>query len=260
MRLDWATDIHLNFLDDEEVKAFASSIDADGLVLSGDISEAIPLLKHLKLLADGANCPIYFVLGNHDFYKGSIEAVQGDLRALDDPRLVWLSERGAIELSPKTVLLGCDGWGDARYGNYDESPVRLNDFILIEELSGLSKPALKAKLRALGDRWGAWVREHLPPALEKYEEILFVTHVPPFDGACWHLGKVSDENWLPHFTCKAVGDALLDAAKQHPTRQIRVLCGHTHSSGRMNAAPNLEVLTGAARYGRPEVQQTFEIQ
>jgi len=32
-----------------------------------------------------------------------------------------------------------------------------------------------------------------------------------------------------------------------------VCCGHTHSSGTYHPRPNVEVRTGAATYGRPEV-------
>ena len=35
---------------------------------------------------------------------------------------------------------------------------------------------------------------------------------------------------------------------------MTVLCGHTHSAGIAKILPNLEVRTGAAEYGRPELQ------
>jgi hypothetical protein len=42
-------------------------------------------------------------------------------------------------------------------------------------------------------------------------------------------------------------------ASGHPDRRILVLCGHTHSAGVHDHAPNLRVLTGAAVYGKPDV-------
>jgi hypothetical protein len=83
--------------------------------------------------------------------------------------------------------------------------------------------------------------------------------VPPFRESCWHKGKISDDDWLPHFACKAVGDVLLNAMRQWPDRQMTVLCGHTHSSGEALILPNLKVFTGAAEYGRPIVQTVLEI-
>jgi 3',5'-cyclic-AMP phosphodiesterase len=85
------------------------------------------------------------------------------------------------------------------------------------------------------------------------------THVPPFREACWHEGKLSNADWLPHFSCKAVGEALRRAAKAHPDRKIRVLCGHTHGAGTAEILPNLKVFTGGAEYGEPAVQGVFEL-
>src|SRR5687768_3888091 len=75
VRLAWATDIHLDFLDDDGVRRFAAELAApraDALILSGDLSHAEVLEHHLRLLAQGVPGPIYFVLGNHDYYGSAI--------------------------------------------------------------------------------------------------------------------------------------------------------------------------------------------
>ncbi|MGH9426333.1 MAG: phosphoesterase, partial [Terriglobia bacterium] len=69
---------------------------------------------------------------------------------------------------------------------------------------------------------------------------------------------VSNKEWLPWFTCKAMGDMLLASAEEHPDRQILVLCGHTHSRGKVDILPNLKVWTGGAQYGAPEIEHVFE--
>ena len=71
-------------------------------------------------------------------------------------------------------------------------------------------------------------------------------------------GAISDDDWLPWFTCKAVGDVLLETAAAHPDKHFTILCGHTHGSGHVHIRPNLEVHTGGAEYGRPVVQTVFE--
>ena len=83
--------------------------------------------------------------------------------------------------------------------------------------------------------------------------------MPPFREACWHEGRISDDDWLPHFTCKAVGDVLSEAMRARPDRQMTVLCGHTHGAGEAEILPNLRVSTGGAVYGEPEVQRVFEV-
>ena len=71
---------------------------------------------------------------------------------------------------------------------------------------------------------------------------------------CWHEGRISDDDWLPHFTCKVVGDALVDIMRDRPSKKMLVLCGHTHGAGVAHPLPNLEVRTGGADYYEPEVQ------
>ncbi len=64
--------------------------------------------------------------------------------------------------------------------------------------------------------------------------------------------------WLPHFSCRAVGDVLKKCMSAYPDRQMTVLCGHTHSSGQATILPNLLVKTGGAEYGSPMIQEILE--
>jgi len=83
--------------------------------------------------------------------------------------------------------------------------------------------------------------------------------VPPFEGACWHNGSISNKNWLPYSSCKAVVDALLAGMENKPDKQMTVLCGHTHSAGIYNPQPNIIVRTGAAEYGVPQAPELIEL-
>ena len=85
-----------------------------------------------------------------------------------------------------------------------------------------------------------------------------LTHVPPFREAAWYEGRPSDSQWLPFFSCKAVGDVLLEAIQDLPCKRMTVLCGHIHGGGRSAILPNLATWTGPARYGRPAIQEIFE--
>ncbi len=263
-RLAWATDVHLNFLDKGGVEAFANALKsqgADAVILTGDIAEAPTLEPLLNAVARLIGVPIYFVLGNHDYYRSSIAAVRARMVELNKSSklLRWLPDLGVVHLTPGIGLVGVDGWSDARYGSYEKSPVMLNDFFHIEELTGLDKEARRRKLNQLGDDEAARLRGPLWEALERYEKALVAVHVPPFKEATWHEGKVSNDDYLPHFSCRAVGDVLLEAARAFPKRKIRVLCGHTHGFGKVEVLPNLAVVTGAAEYGEPKVQGVFEL-
>ncbi len=264
-RLVWVTDIHLNFISMAGVEAFCHGIVSarpDVVLVGGDIGEAPDVADYLRLLADRLERPIYFVLGNHDFYFGSIARVRRAAAELtrQSEWLRYLPCCGVVELTETACLIGHDAWGDGRIGDYAGSQVMLNDYLLIEELAGLDRETRLRKLNALGDEAADYLRRLLPDALARYRHVLTLLHVPPFMEACWHEGRISDEDWLPHFTCKAVGDLLLDAMRAQPDCQMSVLCGHTHGAGEARMLPNLDVKTGGAEYGSPILQELLIVQ
>jgi Icc protein len=263
MKLAWITDIHLNFVLPDVLDAFVAEISAaapEAVLLSGDIAEAPDVAWRLNDLETRLECPILFVLGNHDFYRGAFAGVREKMKSLCSavPNLHYLSESGIVQLTAHTGLIGHDGWGDARLGTPRNWRVALSDWELIQDLRLLTEEQLLQKLGALGDAAAAHFRGLLPEALDRFPDLLVVTHVPPFREACWHLGRISDDDWLPHFTCKAVGDVLRDAMASHPDRNMTVLCGHTHGAGEVQIMPNLRVLTGGAEYGQPSLQRIIE--
>jgi predicted MPP superfamily phosphohydrolase len=264
MRLAWLTDIHLNFLNAPGRERFLDAVrgvGADAVLLGGDIGESDTVVPYLQRMAGHLPCPIYFVLGNHDFYDGSLRKVRSEVRRLCRRvrNLRWLSESDAVTLTEETALAGHDGWADARLGDFDRSTVMLNDYLLIDELAGISRKERRRRLRALGAEAAAAVRRTLPAALDARPHTVFLTHVPPFREAAWHEGRPSDADWAPHFACGAVGDVLRELMASRPDRRLTVLCGHTHGGGETKILPNLTVLTGAAEYGRPVVQRMFDV-
>jgi len=85
MRLGWLSDIHLNFLDRPAVQAFLCELaasDADFWLLGGDIAQADSVVESLQILEGAIGRDIHFVLGNHDFYGGSIIKVRRQVRQL----------------------------------------------------------------------------------------------------------------------------------------------------------------------------------
>ncbi len=259
-RIAWLTDIHLNFLEPQEVETFCRNIvdrGTDAMLLGGDTGVAPSIRAYLRILENELRRPIYFVLGNHDFYHGSIARVRKEIKEISDNsrRLHWLPATGAVELTPETGLIGIDSWADGRFGDYEKSEVMLNDYLYIEEFVGLDRCARLKKLNQLGDEAAAALNDTLPAALERFSHTILLTHVPPFEAACWHEGRLTDKNWLPHFSCKAVGEALFELMCSYPHRKLTVLCGHTHSPGSAQILPNLIVKTGVALYGRPNIQE-----
>ena len=259
-RYAWLTDIHLEFLRSKETVAFVKELAArklDGLFITGDISTASQIEAHLQLFEDVYQAPVYFVLGNHDYYGGSIETVRKMVEKVCSKSkwLHWLPMCGVEAIGKDTCLIGHDGWADGRLGDYAGSKVLLNDYVKIDNFLRAGGGGRLALLNSLGDQAADYLRDILPEALKQYSQIIVLTHPPPFKEACWHEGAISADGWLPHFSCKAIGDVLTEAMATAPDKRMTVLCGHTHSSGECRILPNLLVKTGGAKYGSPMIQE-----
>jgi len=279
MRLAWATDIHLDAAGAAGLTSFVRELgntDLDALVVTGDIGNADRLADDLAQLLRWFSRRVYFVLGNHDYYGSSFQAVREQVHWLveDNPDLIWLPEAGVISLTDRTALVGHGGWADGRLGDYQGSRILLNDHVIIDEFAALvrGRPATASVyfeesvlasrldlLHRLGDEAAAYLAQVLPTALRDHEQVVLATHVPPFREACWYEGKISNDDWLPHMSCKAVGEVLRSVMEAHPDRELLVLCGHTHGEGEVHILPNLLVRTGGARYGSPQLQDILDI-
>jgi 3',5'-cyclic AMP phosphodiesterase CpdA len=265
VKLAWLTDLHLDFLDrDQDVAAFRYQVaasGADAVLIGGDIAVATTLERTLVEIESCVKRPTYFVLGNHDFYGGSIDRVRSVARGLSrrSPWLRWLPDAGFVPLTDSTGLIGHDSWADGRLGSGSRSELMLNDFFCIEDFQGRTKRQWYEKLAALGDEAAAYFRTALPEALDRREQVVLLTHVPPFREACWHRGRISDDDGLALFACRAVGDVLLEVMRDRSDRRLTVLCGHTHSAGAAQILPNLEVRTGHATYGAPCIQDLLPL-
>lgn len=264
MKLGWVTDPHLNFVAFEERARFYHRVVSerlDALLLGGDIGEADTVDHFLTELEITLRIPIYFVLGNHDFYRGSMRGVREDVarQAAASQWLHWLPASGVVRLTDRAALVGHDGWADGRVGDFFRSEVMLNDYVLIEELRFPSKRQLYEKLNALGDEAAAFLDAQVREALAHYRDVIVLTHVPPFREACWHEGRISDDGYLPHFACEAVGDRLAAIMRENPNRKMTVLCGHTHGAGEARILENLVVHTGGVVYGRPAIQRVWDV-
>jgi hypothetical protein len=264
-RVAWATDIHLNFSSAERRAVFCEAVragEAEALLLGGDIDEAPGLVGQLRGLQSYLRMPVFFVLGNHDYYRSTFDRVEEQVRELSRAPggLHWLPGAGVVELAPGVGLAGHGGWADGRNGDYWGSNVTLCDYEYIGDFLALDRRGRLALLNRRGDEAAAWVRRELPPALERFRRLIFLTHVPPFQEAAWYEGKMSHPHYLPHFSSRAMGEALVETVRPRPGCEVLVLCGHTHGAGTLEVLPNLTVVTGAAQYGCPAVAGVIDLE
>lgn len=259
LTLGWLSDLHLDFLEQPAVEAFVDRLAAtpvDAWLLSGDIGTAPSLVRYLELLDGRIGRSIYFTLGNHDFYEGSLAGVGARVRETcrGSTHLAWLTDTGPPVLDERVAIVGEDSWGDGRFGDAEGTEVLVNDFFLIEELIDMARRPLLRVLNGLGDAAAARLAPKLQEAARLRRQVVVVTHVPPFREAAWYNGQPSSDEYLPWFACRAVGEVILSCAREHPDTRFLVLCGHTHEAGTCSPAPNVTVHTAGAHYGRPEIQ------
>ena len=268
MKLAWATDIHLNFLEYADRKRFYQDLVAtksNAVLVSGDIAEAPTVSDTLEEMAKHIAKPIYFVLGNHDYYQSGVKNVRQKVTQLsqENPSVNWLPETGFVKLSKDTLLLGEDCWADGRHGNYSDSRVMLNDSRMIQELREgniIGKYQLLDAMQKLADNDAKRLENNLQLAVQEHlpKRIIVLVHLPPFRESCMHEGEISNDDYLPFFASKITGDVLLNAAKDNPDIDFLVLCGHTHSSSYYKPLDNLTVKAGSVEYGKPIVQEVIE--
>lgn len=264
----WATDIHLDFVrDDQRFLAFAQSLIAQsptGIFLTGDLSTSRHLIHHLSVLEKAVQRPIYFVLGNHDYYGGSIENVRKGMRELGNisPFLRYMPTMPYYTLSQSTGLIGHDGWYDANHGDWQSSNFGMSDWSAIHDFLPVNgnKATIVGLARKLAHEGVTHVHDSIKKAVKYHKNIIILTHFPPFREAHIHEGKPGDGHALPWFTSKMMGDMLLDASKSFPHVQFTVLAGHTHGKFDGKIAPNLSVHVGGADYGNPVLQGLIDVQ
>lgn len=123
MKISWLTDIHLDLLNQGQRSAFYARIlehGSEAVLITGDIAEPPLLMAVLQELSVHIARPIYFVLGNHDYYHNNIAQTGEAVNKLCQQHtlLNWLTVAGMHRLTQKTVIVGVDGWADCRYGGF----------------------------------------------------------------------------------------------------------------------------------------------
>jgi len=266
MKLAFATDIHLDSCPAGRAKdfAFECAERADALVISGDIANQLDA----DLFADfaiNAAIPIYFVLGNHDFWNGSFESAERYTRKIcaQIPNLHWLTESSPIKLTDDVELCGVEGWYDMRFGDPERSRFQMMDWFSITDLSDKGRRAggqtssLRATCAAIADRYAAKAEYRLQKTTAK--RVFFVTHIPPYEESAMHQGSRSLPEFMPFYSSKVMGLALSEYAATHPEQDITTLCGHVHSPSLFRQAPNHLVICGESEYGSPRIAEIFEL-
>lgn len=250
----WFTDTHLDKVAPWTIIRFILHIKKEnpaGIFITGDISNGLMTVKHLGLLAEYVKCPIYFVLGNHDYHFSSIEKTHDNIRALcrKFPHLIWMKEAGVVHINDEVALIGSEGWYDAENGK----PRYLQftfDWFLTEDFRVL--PTMEARI----EKWRQLATESANDLVDKlhkawdqgYKTVYVLTHFPPWKEATRDVGTMLEPFWLPYNANVRLGRALEAEMAEHKKRYMTVLAGHTHTDAWIHVARNLECKVSKAKY------------
>lgn len=182
MKLRILSDIHVEFFDCKPPK-----VDADAVLLAGDIGKGMLGIQWAAEEFGDQGCPVIYVPGNHEYYAGSMES--------------WAA--AAAEKSARTGVTICNP-GSVLLEKTGEQPVRVLAVTLWTDfaLFGADKVAACGDLtqRALNDyrlirfqdrilRWTdtlamhqsamTWLRDECVKAKAAGEKIVVVTHHSP---------------------------------------------------------------------------------
>jgi len=245
------TDPHFDYAPKFEYESFLSKVmarDFDLMVISGDICDGADADKWINKLVTATKRPVFFVLGNHDYYNTSSDYAQVKAHNIAKGAH-FLTKMWPLKLNPSTCIVGDDGFYDGLAGEGAKTKVQLIDFRKTFDFAGRNKFGVMLELaRASVDR----LEPKLYEAVDlDCKTILVVTHVPPFIETSRHRGKISGDEFLPFFCSTVMGDMLKKFADSHKENDIFVLCGHTHCACVANITENLVVFAGEAKIGGP---------
>lgn len=248
------SDPHLNFAFPWTKYSFLERIAAEGakgLFLTGDIACGLTIENMLTSMAKRLeNTNIYFIAGNHDYYSTSIKETSAVFKRLcaKYSNLIWVTDHDIIPLTDEICLIGEEGWYDARLG--DPSYVVYNfDWIMIEEFRKLSTFSEKfAYCQHLADTSTANLKIKLENALEKFQTIYIMTHMPPWREAVRGLGTEMEKFWLPYSINHEMGKMIETIMDSRGNQNVRVFSGHTHIPALINVSHNIECLVQNGKY------------
>jgi Icc protein len=146
MKIAFCSDWHLNFADKSRKNELANKIIAsncDLVLVAGDIAESNSLENELAYIIKRYEKPTYFVLGNHDYYRGSFVFTKQEAAniAARYQNLHYLPANQIVELNKDSCLIGYDSMYDCLNGRFigGRYDFEIADFCHIGELKFLSR-------------------------------------------------------------------------------------------------------------------------
>lgn len=258
------TDTHFNFADKSLLRDPAKHLqkkqgielllqiqekDFDGILLSGDVINGPNIEKHLLWIEKILQKPVYFTSGNHESYKSSFRKTSQQIASAcaKNSNLHFLDESAPISLSPTTALIGHTGWYDAGFRKPITPLVFIWDFVFIEDFRKCSSMKDRyALMKQKANQAARVLSKRLLEALKTHQEVILITHWPPWPE---HFGKwfgLVDAFWKPYNSSRAIAEALESIMWSHPNQKLTVYSGHSHKPREEKISSNITLKVGPA--------------
>lgn len=219
MKIQFGSDLHLECSrESSQPQVFFDDIDADVLVLAGDIDGYGEALAFANACAQRFAVPVLFVPGNHEYYHGSISLTNTSNRFTSHG--VHCLDRQSLVIDD-VRFLGCTLWTDFAVLNDSASSMReagqwLADYRMIRNEGRLLTPA---DTLAFHQRDRAWLEAELDKPWAG--PTVVITHHAP------HPGSIAD-TYKDDLT---TGAFVSDLASLMGGDRVAVwIHGHTHDS------------------------------
>lgn len=250
----WYSDTHLNLAFPWTQYNFVSHIleeKPQGLIITGDIACGLSLKSVMTFLSKKlGDLPVYFVKGNHDSYSISLDESEKITKQLckEFSNLFWMQDKEVVPITDTSCFIGDDGWYDGRLENAKYLSWNL-DWIMIEDFIKLKSYEEKLELtRKLADISAFNLHRKLEAALDKFETVYLLTHIPPWAEATRAIGTDTEKFWLPYNVNYHLGKMIEEVMVDRPKQNVIVLCGHTHQPAFVNVKNNIECLVQSGKY------------
>jgi len=251
----WYTDTHLDMVFPWSKRQLITHINKEnpsGIFITGDISNGKSTPKDLEYLASNIECPIYFVLGNHDFHFSSMKSIYDSIRELcvKHNNLIWMTESSPQYINNNTAVIGTEGWYDAMVGN--PFYIRFTfDWFQIKEFLAMS--SMKERIdgfRDLASKSCEIIEKQLLKVCHnnEVETIYLLTHFPCWIEATRDVGTLMEKFWLPYNTNLRLGKLIEKIMKEFPSKRLIVISGHTHEDCHVHITNNIECKVNKAKY------------
>lgn len=238
--IKFCNDLHLDFLTDKQLDSFFEEVNKeDFIIIAGDICEAYSFSRYAKRFTT----QVYFVYGNHDFYKSSFQNVLNLMK----PKNFHMLDNHPVDMGDY-MLMGKNLWYDLKAGDFKNSDVWLNDFKLIWEFMNKTKSEIKEIINKMVNFGISELREEIKSC--KHDKIVIVCHYPPFPEVSMYRGEQSDSDHLPFYCCKSLGDLLLE----FPDKEFTCLSGHAHYACQKQIK-NVNAIVGEGDYEKPFINE-----